>query len=274
LNPLRISKNNSEYQILLALKTNKIKRNELNEIFVEGIAPIKAAMRAGKTVSRIIYQNYVDLSDWAKSLIQNNKTAKVISIEKQLFNDLSDRTDPSEIIITITRENISLDRIQLKENPFIVVFDRPTNHGNLGSIIRSANAFGVDLLITTGHGVDLYDPAVIRASLGGIFTTEVCHIESIATLKNRIENIKTKYKKLILIGTDSESAISLQDSPHLKKPVVLLLGNEARGLSFKLKDMADIMIKIPMTGSVDSLNVACAASIIIYDIYKNSNTNS
>lgn len=272
MRPLRITKANSTFQILQALKENRTKRGELSEVFVEGVAAIKSAVRAGKSIKRIVYHNHETLSDWSKKLLRAHEHAQLISLEKTLFDALSDRNEPSELLVTIARETVDLDHVHLPELPFVVVLDRPGNRGNLGSIIRSANAFGADLIVTSGHGVDPDDPAVIRASTGGIFFTKVCHVESVEKLSDWIGLARTLHAGLAVIGTDSKSEVSLTECTPIQRPVVLLIGNEARGLSVRLKSMADKMIKIPMSGDVDSLNVACAASILMYEVYKTSKT--
>jgi TrmH family RNA methyltransferase len=95
-------------------------------------------------------------------------------------------------------------------------------------------------------------------------------VESVERLKDWMGMARTLHGGLAVVGTDSESEISLAEYSPIRKPVVLLIGNEARGLSVRLKGLADRMIKIPMRGEVDSLNVACAASIIMYEVFKNS----
>ncbi len=270
MKPLRVSKRNSTYQILQALKSNRAKRNELKEVFVEGIAPIKNAVLAGRTIRRIIYSQYDKLSEWSRRLVADNSNAQLIALDEELYGELCDKREPSELLATIAEERLELQRVGLPEPPFVIVLDRPSNHGNLGSIIRSANAFGVDLLITVGHAVDLFDPVVIRASMGSIFFTKVCHEQSMKALDNWVRSTKEAYPKLALIGTDSKAKISLPEAHGIAKPVILLIGNEAKGLSVELKALVDKMVKIPMEGRVDSLNVACAASIAMYEISKRS----
>ena len=266
LKELRVTRRNSTFQILQALKTNRAKRNELNEVFVEGIASIKAARRGGHVVRRIVHAERRPLSGWARSLIEESTTAQVISLEATLYGELCDREDPSEVIATFERKGLSLSKARLSKKPFVVVLDRPANHGNLGSIIRSANAFSVDLLIAVGHGVDFYDPAVIRSSIGSIFSAQICHVDSLKELTGWIETQRALSPGLTCAGTDSKGSTVADEKAPLERPVVLLLGNEAKGLSVELKGLADRMVRIPMTGSVDSLNVACAASILMYEV--------
>lgn len=267
---LHIARRNSTFQVIQALKTSRAKRNEQNELFVEGIASVKGALRGGWTIKRILYSDYAGLSDWGKALIADHPQAQLISLDAALYGELCDRTEPSELVVTVEKETKGLSQAELSGSPFILVLDRPSNHGNLGSIVRSANAFGVQLIITVGHGVDPYDPAVIRSSIGSVFFTQLCHEESPRALRGWVEAQKELTPGLVCIGTDSKGRESTDGDEPLCRPALVLVGNEARGLSVELKGMADRMVRIPMTGSVDSLNVACAASIILHEIARRS----
>jgi len=119
--------------------------------------------------------------------------------------------------------------------------------------------------------VDCYDPAVIRASMGSIFETQICHVDSLKELLGWVERLRESTPGLACVGTDSTGSSVASATEPLEKPVILLLGNEAKGLSVELKRAADRMVRIPMTGTVDSLNVACAASILMYEIAAKGN---
>jgi len=266
MNRLSITAENAEYQIIQSLKQNRAKRNKLHEVFVEGIECIKQAINSNIEITRIIIKDINTLSNWGKNVINQYKNVKIIEMSHNLFNELADKTNPSEMLITAgIRPNI-FDDIHT-ENPFIVVFDRPGDHGNLGSVIRSANAFNADGIFIIGHGVDVYEPKVIRASLGSVFFTKIVPVESMETLEQFIKNQKKK-NNMEIIGTDSTGTVSVKEY-KIKKPVMLIIGNEAKGISIKLKELCDKIIKIPMEGNVNSLNVSCAASIIMWEIYKN-----
>jgi len=267
MNKLSISAANAEYQIIQSLKQNRLKRNKLREVFVEGIECIKQAVNSNKEITRIIIKDFDTLSNWGKDVINKYKGAKVIEMSANLYNELADKTDPSEMLITVRIKLNSLDDMYA-ENPFLIVFDRPGDFGNLGSMIRSANVFNADGLFIMGHGVDVYDPKVIRASLGSVFFSKIVTVESIETLEGYIKKQKM-LNDMEVIGTDSTGTVPA-DEYEIKKPVMLILGNEAKGMSVKLKDLCDKIIRIPMKGNVNSLNVSCAASIIMWEIFKNS----
>ena len=157
-----LDRENDLFQVLLALKSNRRKRSELGEVFVESVAAIKAASARGYELARALYTDYAALSDWAKLLIEKHSSAERIRVSSDLMGLLSDREDPSELIVTLRKSQLELGDVVLPQRPFIVILDRPSNHGNLGSIIRSCDAFGVDLVVTTGHSVDIYDRVAQR----------------------------------------------------------------------------------------------------------------
>jgi len=260
----KISTNNSAYQVLQALKTNRRKRNELGELFVEGIESIKQVRDSDYGIRRILFTDYARLSDWGRSFVDQYPAAEKYQITKELYRGLSDKNEPSELMITVGKRDRTLDDVSLGRDPFIIVFDRPSDHGNLGAIIRSANSFAVDLVITTGHAVDPFDPKVIRSSLGAIFHTDVVHEESTEKIIQYLDSLKRR-TGLKVIGTDSDGGTSIRDGA-LARPVALIIGNEAKGMSVRFKQYADRLVAIPLRGRVNSLNVACAASICMWQV--------
>ncbi|MCL2094396.1 MAG: RNA methyltransferase [Treponema sp.] len=267
---LVITSEDGEYQLIASLKNNRVKRKKLGEAFIEGIEGIKQAEGAGKTFTRLICRSYQDLSSWGKNFVRAHPEATLIEMKAELYGALCDREEPSELLATLKIDPLGAkDLLQgPREKPFYIVCDRPSDQGNLGALIRSANAFGVQGILIMGHGVDPWDPKVIRSSLGGIFSTRIAQMESVDELSAQIQKLKT-HGGLTVIGTDSQGEVTLGTSP-LAPPVMLIIGNEAKGMSIKLKGLCDLVVKIPMEGKVNSLNAACAASILIWEIYKNT----
>jgi len=267
VNITKINSRNAEFQIIYSLKTNRVKRNKLKEIFIEGIECVKQAADSNAEITRIIIRDKNNLSNWGKEIIAANKNAKIISMPEELYCELTDKIIPPEMLVTVKMKNYKISDINA-ENPFIIVFDRPGDLGNLGSIIRSANAFNADGILIIGHGADFYEPKAIRASLGGIFFTKIVLMESAEQLTDYIKFLKEK-NNLEVIGTDSKGPVLLGEY-KIKKPLMLVIGNEAKGMSVKLKEICDKIIGIPAAGNVNSLNVSCAASIMMWEVYKNS----
>ena len=271
---ISISSENAEFQIIESLKNNRAKRAYHNEIFIEGIESIKQAIKSGTEITRIVTTGKI--SSWAENITAefgnraNGGAAKIIEMTDDLFRKLCDRSDPSEMLVTAKMPAPNSNRA-LPEKPFILVLDRPSDTGNLGSIIRCANSFGVDSVLLIGHGVDPWDPKTIRASLGSVFFTIPLLLESFDELEKYAGHLKTKCD-LKIWGTDSQGSSPLA-SVSLKRPLMLILGNEARGMSVALKSLCDGIVNIPVSGNVNSLNVACAAGIFMWEVLRNQFQN-
>ena len=157
----------------------------------------------------------------------------------------------------------SLTRIPLKRHGLLVVFDRPTSPGNLGSLIRSGDALGVDGLIVTGHATDVYDPKAVRASRGSLFAVPTVRAESpadvVSWLRERSDGPFT------IVGTSETGTHELweHDFAH---PTAVVVGNETSGMSSFWSQQCDAVVRIPMTGSASSLNATVAASITLYEV--------
>lgn len=258
-----ITKADDTFQILTALKGNRQKRNEMGEVFIEGVEALKQALQSPRVKPlRAITSDSARLSGWAKGLLDSGTFPEHLRLSEKLFRELSDRSEPSELMATVQCPRASLAELHLPENPFLVVFDRPSDFGNLGALLRSANGFGVDALLIHGHGVDPFDPKVIRSSMGSVFHTPVVQVDAFRDLSGWLGHLK-KSCGLQVVGTDS-SGESLPNS--LGRPVALVMGNEARGMSVNLKTLVDRVVRIPIGGNVNSLNVACAGSILMWAV--------
>jgi TrmH family RNA methyltransferase len=269
-----INAENAEFQIIRALKLSRSKRAEAGEIFIEGIEAVKMAVRAGLEITRIIVPaskspddgsaSAPGLSRWARDLIRGNPPARVLEMADPLYQQLCDRSEPLEILVTAKARRLGLGDLSLPENPCVLLFDRPSDTGNLGSVIRSINALGGDALFILGHGVDLWDPKTIRSSLGAVFFTPVVLLRSNDELAGFIAEQKAR-NGLRVWGTDSKGAVPL-DKAGLRRPLLLAIGNEAKGMSAALTQLCDGIAGIPLSGDVNSLNAACAASVCLWEV--------
>ena len=181
------------------------------------------------------------------------------------MSDISDRSEPSELVVVLKRPENTLDGFVHDEKPLIAILDRPSNPGNLGSVMRSCDAFGVDAFITIGHGVDIYDPQVIRASLGAVFYRAVIHEPSTTRLIAWLDSLKERLPDLTVAGTDSNGELPIGES-RLARPLALVFGNEATGISIAMRNYVDHIVSIPLKGRVNSLNLASAASIVLFSV--------
>jgi tRNA G18 (ribose-2'-O)-methylase SpoU len=262
---LVITTENATFQILESLVSNRTKRHRAGTFLVEGVLPLSRALEHGWAVDAVIHALGARLSDWAAQFIARAAPARVYEMSPALMARLSGRTDGSEILAVVGMAPAGLDRIPVADTLLALVVDRPGNHGNLGTIVRSADALGAHGVIVTGHAVDVYDPAVVTASRGSLFVLPVVTCDSHAAVLDWLAEVKRIAPQCQLVGTD-EGATTRIDAHEFRVPTVLVLGNETHGLSRAWRDASDAIVSIPMAGSASSLNVAVAASIALYEV--------
>ena len=140
--------------------------------------------------------------------------------------------------------------------------DRPASPGNLGTVVRSADAFGACGVLTTGHSADFYDPQCIRASIG---TTFHVPFAGFGSAEDAVRFIRALPVPMQIVGTSAHGTAALHEA-DLSKPTVLIVGNETFGMSKAWKEACDLLLRIPIYGAASSLNVGSAASICLYEI--------
>jgi 23S rRNA (uridine2479-2'-O)-methyltransferase len=267
MNPktIKIRSENDIFQILLALKENRQKRQKEKKFIFEGVRNIKNAVESDWKIESFIYSSERGLSHWAGDVLRNSRAAFHYDLSPELLEKLSDREGASELLVTAHMRNDDPKIIPVQGNFLALVFDRPSSPGNLGTLIRSGDALRANGLIITGHSVDLYDPETIRATTGSFFSFPSIRLPSHRELTAWIESLKKKMPDLQIVATD-ETGNEIAYDFDFKKPTILLVGNEKAGLSAAYKEMADAVVKIPIQGFASSLNVACATSIVLYEI--------
>lgn len=269
---VRIINKNNDYQRFEVLKTNRNKRYRYNEFLVEGVRSLNEAVNSGWDIRSFLYDKN-NLSGWAKDMIGNVETEVNYNLTPALLKELSDKEDTSELMAVIKMREDRLDDVPLSPNPFIVLFDRPSNKGNLGTMIRSCDASGADLLILTGHAVDLYEPDVVVAAMGSFFKLPVVRIADNHKLYEYIEGLKARYPGFTVVGTTAHKETPIYNT-DLSVPVLLMLGNETMGLNKAFKERCDVLCTIPMSEDsyASSFNVSCAGAILMYEIMRQRGT--
>lgn len=257
---------NASYQRLETLKTNRNKRYAASAFFVEGVRNINEAISSGFAVETWIYALQRPRSSWAENLLKTIPADGHIALAPALMDDLSGKDDTSELLAILKMRQDTLDIEALPDNPLLLLLDRPSNRGNLGAILRSCDALGADAVVLTGHGVDLYDPDVISATMGSFFRVPSVRVASHDDIDALIERLRAAHPALVTIGTTAHNAVPLRETP-LSGPVLLMIGNETDGLSRALCERCDMMSTIPMRpdSGASSLNVACAVTVLLYE---------
>jgi 23S rRNA (uridine2479-2'-O)-methyltransferase len=262
---IRLYSENNDFQRAEVLRRNRQKRRHYGEFFVEGVLPIEHLLNHHWTVKSFYYSRERPLSDWAEDILRASSAETHFELSFPLMQKLSAKEDTSELIAVAGVREDDLERIPFDRNRLAVVFDRPAGPGNLGSIIRSCDALNCDGMITTGHAADIYDPESISASRGSLFALPVVRVEGPTEVRSWIEGLRRRHPDLQVVATDETGAAPIWER-DLTQATVLLLGNETWGLSAAMRELAETSVRIPMWGAATSLNVAAAASILLYEI--------
>lgn len=262
----KIYSRNSTFQKFQVLKTNRNKRYRYHEFLVEGVRSLNEAVKNNWEIHSFLYDR-ANLSDWAKDMIRSTHTEMNYCLTGELMRELSGKEDTSELMAVIGMREDSLESVKLSERPFVVLFDRPSNKGNLGTMIRSCDALGADMLILTGHAVDLYDPEVVVAAMGSFFNMPVIRMEDNRELFGYLEKLKRRFPDFTVLGTTAHNEKPIWEV-DLTAPLLLMAGNETMGLNRAFKEYCDVLCTIPMseTSYASSFNVSCAASIMMYEV--------
>ncbi|RPJ42568.1 MAG: RNA methyltransferase [Chloroflexi bacterium] len=261
----KIHTNNSDFQQIETLRRNRVKRNKTGQFFVEGVRSIEQALRNRWAIRAFVYTLEERLSDWAEGILANSPARKHYELPAQLMTELSQKEEPSELIAIVDIPADDLARIPARENPLLLVLDRPILPGNIGTVIRSCDALRADGLVITGHSADLYDPETIRATTGSFFAVPSVRLPSQRELLPWIERLKGHPRGLRVVGSSAKASMPL-DQFDFTGPTLLVAGNETHGLSEAYRALCDAMITIPMHGVASSLNLASAVSIMLYEI--------
>ena len=263
---VNIGKDNATFQQILALKENRNKRAQTKLFFVEGVQYIKDAILYNWEIEAFIYSSNTNLSLWAKSILK--KASYNYIITPALMDKLSDKADVSEILAIVKMK--TSQKVNYSKNPVLLLIDRPSKKGNLGTIIRSCDALNVEQIFFSGHSVDIYDHAVITASMGSFFKLPITFVSSNNEFEVLVKDLKSKFKNLKVVATSLQTNNRLQDY-NFTSPVLLLIGNETDGLCKFYNEKADDFVKISMRKGIDSLNIACATTACLYEINRQRN---
>lgn len=183
---------------------------------------------------------------------------KVCMVSKEVYAKIAYRGGTEGIVAEIRYRERTLKDIVLGENPLVMVLESVEKPGNLGAVLRSADAAGADAVVVCDPRTDLYNPNLIRASLGAIFSRQVAAASSEETIA------WLKANGIRILTAQLQDSVLYYDTP-MQGPTALVMGTESTGLTNLWRDAADAHIRIPMLGSLDSLNVSVSAAILLFE---------
>ena len=198
------------------------------------------------------------MAENVSEIIEKNKGIKLFEVSPTIYEKIAYRGSTEGVIAEVKTKDKTLNDLNLSENPLVVVLESVEKPGNLGAILRSADAAGADALIVCDPLTDLYNPNLIRNSTGAIFSVPCVACTSEECIKFLKEN---NIQILTAQLQDSE----LYYDTDMKRGTAIVMGTEATGLTDIWRKAADAHIRIPMLGRLDSLNVSVSAAILMYE---------
>lgn len=246
---------NEKIKNIVKLRETSRERKKQALFLIEGRREISLAAKAGVEIENIFY-----CFDYAKG---KNKIGaeKIIDVSKNVFDKISYRENPDGFLAVAEFVELKLENVKLSHNPLIIILEAVEKPGNLGAILRTSDAAGVDAVIVNDLKTDIYNPNVIRASQGAVFTVPVV-LSSFEKTAEFCE--KNKIKTFAAAPAAKKQYIEMNYS----RGCAVVMGAEDKGLSEKWIKSADENIKIKMSGKIDSLNVSVSAAIILFEILR------
>lgn len=251
------STSNAQIKRLLQLQKKSKARNEEKVFVVEGIRMFSEvpANRVEKVyISEALYnkkKQELNLERFAYEVLSNS-----------VFEYVSDTKTPQGILCVVKQQSYNIEELLNIKNPHFVVLDNLQDPGNLGTIVRTAEGAGVNAVFLSKESVDIYNPKTIRSTMGSIYRMPVIYVEDLIELLSIFKQKSIKSYAAHLEGKNS------YDQEGYKEGTAILIGNEGNGLRDEVSNAADIWVQIPMQGQVESLNAAIAASILMFEVYR------
>lgn len=242
---------------LIQLKEKSKERKKTGRFLLEGKRELSLAIKGGFTIETLLY--FPDLFSESEAKAMEHYNLEIIEISKEVFQKLAYRSTTEGIIAVGKTKHHTLEALKLtSKNPLILVAEAPEKPGNIGALLRTADAANVDAVIIANPKSDVYNPNIIRSSIGCVFTTEIAVSSS--------EDAITYLKQL---NFNIYSAILQESQPYNQQdytlPTAIVVGTEATGLTQEWRDAATQNVSIPMQGVIDSMNVSVAAGILIFE---------
>ena len=256
----RVASRNARFQQWQTLLTNRQKRQRAGRFLVQGVRPLTLAAEQGWQIEELLVDDGRRLSRWAEEFLRA-ADAEIIALPADLLAELGEKDQEAapELLAVVAMRPDDLARVPVTGDFLGVAFDRPAQPGNLGTLIRSADAFGADGVVVTGHAADVYDPRTVRASTGSLFGTPTVRTQSHREVLDWLDGTG-----VTVVGTDEDGDTDLEDYDFCA-PTLIVVGNETVGMSSGWREACDRVLSIPMRGTASSLNAANAATVVLYE---------
>ena len=251
------SKDNHKIKHIRKLKNSKREREERKQYLIEGITMLQEALKEKIEIDTIVIcEDCIDKDKIDQSLFYEIAKYNCIYVGKEIFKLLTDVSTPQGLIAVVNKKRVE-PKITYSED-LVLILNDIQDPGNMGTILRTLDAIGITQVLYTSNTVEIYNPKVVRSTMGGIFRITPIELKDI---KREIKTLKENGYKII--STALNSTTNVYDVNYMKS--VIIIGNEANGVSDELLKLSDMVIKIPILGNTESLNASVATGIILYE---------
>jgi len=244
---------NQKVKQLVLLQQKSSERRQSDLFVVEGLRELRHCVSKGYEIESLFFCQQL-----LTEQIDDLRAEQIYEVTPQVYEKIAYRGSTEGVMAVMRMKHLRLEDLQLREQPLIVVLESVEKPGNLGAVLRSADAAGADAVVVCDPLTDLYNPNLIRASIGALFTVPTVATDSatcIQFLKQRGIRILTAQLQ------DSE----LYYDTDMRCGTAIVMGTEATGLTNQWREAADAHIRIPMCGRLDSLNVSVSAAILLFE---------
>lgn len=259
------SKDNEMIKNIRKLKEKKY-RDLTNQYLVEGTKLIKEAIEENVKINQIVVCEDCLKEDGCteQKLLYQIAKYDCIYVSSKIFNSLTDVVNPQGMLAVIQKES-GEEKIKYTED-MIMVLDGIQDPGNLGTILRTIDSCGLTQVVLSKTSVDAYNPKVVRSTMGAIFRVKIIEAENLVETLKHMKKHKFKVVATSLSGTEN-----IYEMDMTKK--VIVIGNESKGVSKEILEVADNKVKIPMLGKTESLNAGIATGVILYEYVRRNIAN-
>jgi TrmH family RNA methyltransferase len=240
---------------LVLLQEKAKARKQTGTFLIEGQREISIAIKGGYEIETVLFLPEICSEKEAQQLAP---TTELIEINKEVFQKLAYRDTTEGILAVAKTKSTLLSDLKLSKNPLILVAEAPEKPGNIGALLRTADAANLDAVIIANPKSDLYNPNIVRSSVGCLFTNQI----ATGSTAEIITFLKEKNIYFYCATLQNSNGYHLE---NYTKPTALVVGTEATGLTQEWRDAATQNIVIPMQGEIDSMNVSVAAAILIFE---------
>jgi TrmH family RNA methyltransferase len=247
---------NPRVKHLLTLQQKSAERRRTGLFVVEGRRELKHCLEAGFQPDTVFWCPAVETGTEPLPALPHG--VSLCEVSRQVYEKMAYRGGTEGVVATIHERTLALHDLQLSPKPLIVVLERVEKPGNLGAVLRSADASGADAVIVCDPLTDLYNPNLIRSSVGTAFT-----VPCVACTSDDCIGFLKQHGIQILTAQLQDS--HLYYDIDMRRPTAIIMGTEATGLTPQWREAADAHIRIPMLGRIDSLNVSVSAAVLLYE---------